>query len=39
MYTKWVHKGECHYCPKDSTHSIVNEEDKDLIMFDLVPEQ
>ena len=34
-----VHKGECHYCPKGSTHSIANDGEEDLIMFDVVPEQ
>ena len=34
-----VKKGECHYCPKGSTHSILNENEKDLVMFCVVPEQ
>lgn len=34
-----VHKGECHYCPKGSTHSIANATNEDLVMFDVVPEQ
>ena len=34
-----VKKGECHYCPKGSTHSIENIGEEDLIVFDVVPEQ
>lgn len=34
-----VHEGECHYCPKGSTHSIANVTNEDLVMFDVVPEQ
>lgn len=34
-----VHKGECHYCPKGSTHSIATATNEDLVMFDVVPEQ
>ena len=34
-----VKAGECHYCPKGSTHSIINENEEDLIMFCVVPNQ
>lgn len=34
-----VREGECHYCPKGSTHSIINNKDENLIVFDVVPEQ
>ena len=34
-----VNKGECHYCPKGSTHSIKNENDDDLVMLCIVPNQ
>lgn len=34
-----VKKGQCHYCPKGSTHSIINESSEDLIMFCVVPNQ
>ena len=28
--------GMCHYCPKGSTHSIINDGDEDLILFNMV---
>lgn len=31
--------GVCHYCPKGSSHSIVNTGTEDLILFTVVPEQ
>lgn len=31
--------GVCQYCPKGSSHSIVNTEDEDLVLFTVVPEQ
>ncbi len=31
--------GDCHYCPKGHTHSLINNSDKDLIFFAVVPEQ
>lgn len=34
-----VKAGECHYCPKGSTHSIINEDEELLVMIDIVPEQ
>ena len=43
MHIRWKRrnckKGECHYCPKGSTHSIENIGEEDLIIFDVVPEQ
>ena len=33
-----IKSGECHYCPIGSKHSIANNEDSALIMFDVVPE-
>lgn len=33
-----VRAGECHYCPKGSAHSIENNADTALLMFDVVPE-
>ena len=34
----YVLSGECHYCPKGSKHSIVNNGKAVLVMFDVVPE-
>lgn len=31
--------GQCHYCPKGHTHSLVNNSDADLAFFAVVPEQ
>lgn len=36
---EFVQAGQCHYCPKGSTHSIANENDEDLVMFCVVPNQ
>ncbi len=30
--------GSCHYCPRGSSHSIINDGDEDLIMLRIVPE-
>lgn len=30
--------GVCHYCPKGSSHSIINTGTEDLILFTVVPE-
>ena len=30
--------GDCHYCPKGSTHSIINTGEEDLILFSVVTE-
>ena len=29
--------GVCHICPKESTHSIINDGDEDLVFFTIVP--
>lgn len=34
-----LHEGECHYCPKGHTHSLINDGDCDLELFAVVPEQ
>lgn len=34
-----VKAGQCHYCPKGSTHSVINENDENLVMFCVVPNQ
>ncbi len=31
-------KGNCHYCPMGHTHSLINENDEDLVFFAVVPE-
>lgn len=34
-----VKAGECHYCPKGSSHSIINNSDESLVMFCVVSNQ
>ena len=31
--------GMCHYCPKGSSHSVVNDGTEDLVLFAVVPAQ
>jgi len=31
--------GDCHYCPKGQTHSLVNDGGEDLVFFAVVPQQ
>ena len=31
--------GQCHYCPKGHSHSLINDGDEDLIFFAVVPNQ
>ena len=31
--------GDCHYCPKGHTHSLINNSDEDLVFFAVVPVQ
>ena len=31
--------GVCHYCPKDHSHSLINNSDEDLIFFAVVAHQ
>lgn len=33
-----IKTGECHYCPKNGSHSIKNNANTSLLMFDVVPE-
>ena len=33
------YKGDCHYCPKGHTHSLINNSDEDLVFFAVVPVQ
>ena len=37
--TEELKNGICHYCPKLSSHSIINTGESDLILFTVVPEQ
>ena len=34
-----VEQGMCHYCPKGHSHSLINDSEKDLVFFAVVPEQ
>ena len=34
-----VTPGQCHYCPKGHSHSLINEGAEDLCFFAVVPEQ
>lgn len=34
-----VAAGLCHHCPKGHSHSLINDSDKDLIFFAVVPQQ
>lgn len=31
--------GSCHYCPKEHSHSLINDGAEDLIFFAVVPQQ
>ena len=31
--------GQCHYCPKGHTHSLINNGSEDVVFFAVVPEQ
>lgn len=31
--------GDCHYCEKGHTHTLINKSDKDVLFFAVVPEQ
>ena len=34
-----VTAGDCHYCPKGSAHTMINDSDADLVFFAVVPLQ
>ncbi len=34
-----VAAGDCHYCPKGSAHTMINDGDEDLVFFAVVPLQ
>lgn len=34
-----LHEGDCHYCRKGCSHSLVNDSDADLEFFAVVPQQ
>ncbi len=31
--------GDCHYCPKGHAHSLINDGEKELVFFAVIPEQ
>lgn len=31
--------GDCHYCPKGSAHTMINDGDEDLVFYAVVPNQ
>lgn len=37
--TERVRAGECHYCPKGHTHSLINDSEENLVFIGFVPEQ
>ena len=37
--TELLTAGDCHYCPKGHTHSLINDSEKDLVFFAVIPEQ
>lgn len=34
-----VTAGDCHYCPKGSAHTMINDSEEDLVFFAVVPVQ
>ena len=34
-----VSAGDCHYCPKGSAHTMINDGEEDLVFFAVVPVQ
>lgn len=34
-----ISEGQCHYCPKGHTHSLINDSAEDLVFFAAVPAQ
>ncbi len=36
--TEKAKAGECHYCPKGHSHSMINNSNEDLVFFAVVPE-
>lgn len=36
-FEETVSAGFCHYCPKSHAHSLINDSDKDLIFFAVIP--
>ncbi len=34
-----LHEGDCHYCGKGRSHSLINDSDSDLEFFAVVPQQ
>lgn len=38
-YIESLKAGDCHYCPKEESHTLINDSDEDLIFFAVVPQQ
>lgn len=34
-----IKEGQCHYCKKGHSHSLINDGDSDLVFFAVVPQQ
>ncbi|MCQ2073986.1 MAG: cupin domain-containing protein [Bacteroidaceae bacterium] len=34
-----IAEGQCHYCPKGHTHSLINDSGSDIEVFAVIPEQ
>jgi mannose-6-phosphate isomerase-like protein (cupin superfamily) len=35
---EYVEAGQCHFCPKGHSHSLINEGPEDLVFYATVPE-
>jgi mannose-6-phosphate isomerase-like protein (cupin superfamily) len=38
-YVERLEADDCHYCPKEETHTLINDGDEDLIFFAVVAQQ
>lgn len=36
---EYVEAGQCHYCPQDHSHSLINEGPEDLVVCAVVPQR
>ena len=37
--TVTIEKGQCHYCKKGDSHSLINDSDEELVFYAAVPQQ
>ena len=37
--TVTIEEGQCHYCKKGDSHSLINDSDKELVFYAAVPQQ